>query len=256
MTSLQRDQAGVSHVRAARAARRGYNREVQRSQTMINVSTTAADEDQRAAHRRGQGRQRSARVRAGRRLLGFPVRADDRGKRRRRATRCSSRTASSCSSTRSASATSRAPRSTSSTRSPAAASRSRTRTRPRRAAAVRRSAWTARAAAVTITKEGVPTRPRISVANALPDLSRLKPDGGKRSSKREQIVNVFLRQEGHLSADDLVRPHPQATTIASAAPPSTARCSGWWTPASPARSISAKAASGSSTRTGSRATSI
>ena len=39
---------------------------------------------------------------------------------------------------------------------------------------------------------------------ALPDLSRLKPTGGKRSSKREQIVNVFLRQEGHLSADDLV----------------------------------------------------
>src|SRR3989441_8407238 len=38
----------------------------------------------------------------------------------------------------------------------------------------------------------------------LPDLSRLKPDGGKRSSKREQIVNVFLRKEGHLSADDLV----------------------------------------------------
>ena len=39
---------------------------------------------------------------------------------------------------------------------------------------------------------------------ALPDFSRLKADGGKRSSKREQIVNVFLRQEGHLSADDLV----------------------------------------------------
>lgn len=38
----------------------------------------------------------------------------------------------------------------------------------------------------------------------LPDLTRLKPQGGKRSSKREQIVNVFLRQEGHLSADDLV----------------------------------------------------
>src|SRR4249919_273171 len=38
----------------------------------------------------------------------------------------------------------------------------------------------------------------------LPDISRLKPEGGKRSSKREQIVNVFLRQEGHLSADDLV----------------------------------------------------
>ncbi len=39
---------------------------------------------------------------------------------------------------------------------------------------------------------------------ALPDLTRLKPEGGKRSSKREEIVNVFLRQEGHLSADDLV----------------------------------------------------
>ena len=38
----------------------------------------------------------------------------------------------------------------------------------------------------------------------LQDLTRLKPAGGKRSSKREQIVNVFLRQEGHLSADDLV----------------------------------------------------
>lgn len=36
------------------------------------------------------------------------------------------------------------------------------------------------------------------------DLSKLKPEGGKRSSKREQIVDVFLRQEGHLSADDLV----------------------------------------------------
>jgi len=38
----------------------------------------------------------------------------------------------------------------------------------------------------------------------LPDITRLKPSGGKRSSKREKIVNVFLRQEGHLSADDLV----------------------------------------------------
>jgi len=43
-----------------------------------------------------------------------------------------------------------------------------------------------------------------SPATSLTDLSRLKPAGGKRSSKREQIVNVFLRQEGHLSADDLV----------------------------------------------------
>lgn len=39
---------------------------------------------------------------------------------------------------------------------------------------------------------------------ALPDLATLKPAGGKRSTKREQIVNVFLRQDGHLSADDLV----------------------------------------------------
>ena len=35
-------------------------------------------------------------------------------------------------------------------------------------------------------------------------LERLRPAGGKRSTKRELIVNVFLRQEGHLSADDLV----------------------------------------------------
>jgi Fur family ferric uptake transcriptional regulator len=32
----------------------------------------------------------------------------------------------------------------------------------------------------------------------------LKPVGGKRSSKRDLIVQVFLRQQGHLSADDLV----------------------------------------------------
>jgi Fur family ferric uptake transcriptional regulator len=38
----------------------------------------------------------------------------------------------------------------------------------------------------------------------LPDIERLKPAGGKRSSKRDLILNVFLRQEGHLSADDLV----------------------------------------------------
>src|SRR6188474_1112596 len=44
----------------------------------------------------------------------------------------------------------------------------------------------------------------LPVATAFPDFTRLKPEGGKRSSKREQIVNVFLRQEGHLSADDLV----------------------------------------------------
>jgi Fur family ferric uptake transcriptional regulator len=35
-------------------------------------------------------------------------------------------------------------------------------------------------------------------------LESLRPAGGKRSSKRDLIVNSFLRQEGHLSADDLV----------------------------------------------------
>ncbi|MBI2833218.1 MAG: transcriptional repressor [Acidobacteria bacterium] len=35
-------------------------------------------------------------------------------------------------------------------------------------------------------------------------LNTLRAAGGKRSGKRDLIVNVFLRQEGHLSADDLV----------------------------------------------------
>ena len=38
----------------------------------------------------------------------------------------------------------------------------------------------------------------------VPDVSRLRPAGGKRSSKRERILGVFLTHEGHLSADDLV----------------------------------------------------
>lgn len=42
------------------------------------------------------------------------------------------------------------------------------------------------------------------MAVTLPDIDRLRPAGTKRSGKRDQIVNVFLRQEGHLSADDLV----------------------------------------------------
>ena len=37
----------------------------------------------------------------------------------------------------------------------------------------------------------------------LPDIATLRPAGGKRSSKRDRIVQIFLRQEGHLSADDL-----------------------------------------------------
>ena len=35
-------------------------------------------------------------------------------------------------------------------------------------------------------------------------LERLRPAGGKRSTKRDLIINVFLRQDGHFSADDLV----------------------------------------------------
>ncbi len=35
-------------------------------------------------------------------------------------------------------------------------------------------------------------------------VDRLRPAGSKRSSKRDFIVNVFLRQEGHLTADNLV----------------------------------------------------
>jgi Fur family ferric uptake transcriptional regulator len=41
------------------------------------------------------------------------------------------------------------------------------------------------------------------MAHALTDLDSLRPAGSKRSSKRESILNVFLRHEGHLSADDL-----------------------------------------------------
>lgn len=35
------------------------------------------------------------------------------------------------------------------------------------------------------------------------ELSGLRPAGGKRSSKRDRILNIFLRQRGHLSADEL-----------------------------------------------------
>src|SRR3954469_22634851 len=34
-------------------------------------------------------------------------------------------------------------------------------------------------------------------------LDSLRPAGSKRSSKRDLIINVFLQQEGHLTADDL-----------------------------------------------------
>ena len=38
---------------------------------------------------------------------------------------------------------------------------------------------------------------------SVPDYSGLRPAGRERSSKRDRILNIFLRQEGHLSADDL-----------------------------------------------------
>jgi Fur family ferric uptake transcriptional regulator len=41
------------------------------------------------------------------------------------------------------------------------------------------------------------------MAFSLPDFSVLRPAGSKRSSKRDRILNVFLRQEGHLTADEL-----------------------------------------------------
>src|SRR6187401_3120269 len=44
----------------------------------------------------------------------------------------------------------------------------------------------------------------MATSAAIPDLDRLRPAGTKRSSKRDLIVNAFLKQEGHLSADDLV----------------------------------------------------
>jgi len=42
------------------------------------------------------------------------------------------------------------------------------------------------------------------VDSAATFLDSLRPAGSKRSSKRDLIVNVFLRQEGHLTADTLV----------------------------------------------------
>ena len=43
----------------------------------------------------------------------------------------------------------------------------------------------------------------MGIDRPLPDYSSLRPVGGKRSTKRDRILSVFLRQEGHLSADDL-----------------------------------------------------
>jgi Fur family transcriptional regulator, ferric uptake regulator len=55
------------------------------------------------------------------------------------------------------------------------------------------------------------------MARSLPELSALRPAGGKRSSKRDRILTIFLRQEGHLSADDLCDAvHREATGIGRA----------------------------------------
>src|SRR5919107_1576734 len=43
-----------------------------------------------------------------------------------------------------------------------------------------------------------------STDSAATFIDSLRPAGSKRSGKRDLIVNVFLRQEGHLTADDLV----------------------------------------------------
>src|SRR6188508_1701301 len=57
-------------------------------------------------------------------------------------------------------------------------------------------------------------------------LDSLRPAGSKRSSKRDLIVNVFLRQEGHLTADDLVeliRREESSRSDPSAATPAMSR---------------------------------
>jgi len=36
-----------------------------------------------------------------------------------------------------------------------------------------------------------------------PDISQLRPAGGKRSSKRDRILEIFLKQTGHVSAEEL-----------------------------------------------------
>jgi Fur family transcriptional regulator, ferric uptake regulator len=53
-------------------------------------------------------------------------------------------------------------------------------------------------------------------------LDSLRPAGSKRSSKRDLIVNVFLRQEGHLTADDLFDLTRRDDIIRSARPPGAA----------------------------------
>jgi Fur family ferric uptake transcriptional regulator len=44
----------------------------------------------------------------------------------------------------------------------------------------------------------------VGIPSATEFVEKLRPAGGRRSSKRDFIVTVFLRQEGHISADHLV----------------------------------------------------
>jgi Fur family ferric uptake transcriptional regulator len=44
----------------------------------------------------------------------------------------------------------------------------------------------------------------VSIPSTTEFVERLRPAGGRRSGKRDFIVNIFLRQEGHISADELV----------------------------------------------------
>ena len=44
----------------------------------------------------------------------------------------------------------------------------------------------------------------MSIPSATEFVEKLRPTGGRRSDKRDFIVNVFLRQEGHIGADALV----------------------------------------------------
>jgi Fur family ferric uptake transcriptional regulator len=44
----------------------------------------------------------------------------------------------------------------------------------------------------------------VSIPSATEFVDKHRPAGGRRSSKRDFIVNVFVRQEGHLSAEQLV----------------------------------------------------
>jgi Fe2+ or Zn2+ uptake regulation protein len=83
----------------------------------------------------------------------------------------------------------------------------------------------------------------------------LRPAGSKRSSKRDTIVNVFLRQEGHLTADDLVDLIKKEDQRISRA--TIYRTLQWMVDAGIARKVDfGKAASASNIPTGTRGTSI